>query len=221
MRLSFLTLVLLACLAAPAGRAETAWTAARAGDVEFSARLVLDPNQIEQMLGDRVDESYTLVELKVRPLFDNMLELNRSDFVFRCRCDNEHSEAQSPSRIAGSAVLALDQKVQGGGGIFARQNDPLLVGGAPGTGTRPRRIGNTPSGIGSGGMSRVETEVRAEVSEDSTLLGRLERLELPLEPIGEPISGYLYFQVSPKRKLKRYVLSYDGVYGEFQMQFTK
>lgn len=220
MRVSITALIALACLAA-AARAETAWTAARAGDVEFSARLVLDLNQIERMLGDRLDESYTLVELKVRPLFDNMLELDRSDFVFRCRCDNEHSEAQSPSRIAGSAVLALDQKVQGGGGIFARQNDPLLVGGVPGTGTRPRRIGNTPSGIGSGGMSRVETEIRAEVSEDDTLLGHLKRLELPLEPIDEPISGYLYFQVNPKRKLKRYVLSYDGVYGEFQMQFTK
>ena len=80
---------------------QTHWTTTRAGDIELSARLFHHADQVEQMLGDNLDKSYSLIEIKIRPLFDNKLQLDRADFLFRCRCTNERSEAQSPERIAG------------------------------------------------------------------------------------------------------------------------
>ena len=219
MRVIIATAAAIVVSVAPSA-AQTQWTTTRAGDIEFSARLFHQTDQIEQMLGDDLDKSYNLVEIKVRPLFDNKLELDRSDFTFRCRCNNERSEAQSPDRIAGSAVLALGEKKTKGGGVFTRQNDPLIIGGAPGTGSRPKRVG-PPDGIGGATGGGKEIELRGETIDDDTLLGRLKGLELPLDPIDEPISGFLFFQVEPNRKLKHYVLSYDGTYGEFQMHFDK
>jgi len=213
--------LLALALAGGAWAADPVPKTTRVGDIEFSARLVLDLDEIERLTGDRLDEEFSLVELTVRPLFDNMLELSRADFTFRCRCDNERSEAVSPDMIAGTAVLALDTKRTSRGGVFSQARDSIIHGGAPGTGTRPTRTTDTPTGIGSAGYGTAETEIRAESREDDSLLGRLGRLELPLAPTDEPISGYLYFQVDPKRKLKHYVLSYDGVYGEFQMTFDK
>lgn len=222
LRTTLATLAVLAALAVDPGFAQTAWTTARAGDVEFSARLIHDVGTVEALLGDELDKGYSIVEIKVRPLFDNQLELDRSDFLLRCRADNERSAAQSPDRIAGTAVLALDQSRSGGGGsVFGRQNDPLIIGGTPGTGTRPRQIG-TPDGVGGAvGGGTTDVRIRGETLEEGSLLARLQSLELPFEPVDEPISGHLFFQVRPNRKLKHYVLSYDGVYGEFQMQFAK
>lgn len=213
--------VLIALAATAPAVAQTSWATARAGDIEFRARLIYELDQIESLLGDDLDKGYSVVEIEVRPLFDNKLELDRSDFLLRCRCDNERSEAQSPDRIAGSAVLALDQSKSGGGGsVFGQQNDPLIIG-APGTGSRPRRVG-TPDGVGGTvGGGTTDTRIRGETVQEDSLLSRLKSLELPFEPINEPISGSLFFQVRPNRKLKHYVLSYDGVYGEFQMQFEK
>lgn len=201
----------------------TEWTTTRSGNIEFSARLVYDVDRIEQMLGDSLDKSFTLVEIKILPLYDQMLELEREDFLFRCRCDNERSTAQSPERIAGSAVLALGQeKTGGGGGVFGQNNDPLIIGGVPGTGTRPRRLPGQGGGVGGAtGGGSTETTVQGKTTETGSLLDRLKALEIPLDPIDEQISGYLFFQVQPNRKLKHYVLSYDGVYGEFQMLFDK
>ena len=193
----------------------------RAGDVEFTARVVLDLDEIERIAGERLDEEFSLVEIQVRPLFDNKLELSRNDFMFRCRCDNQRSEAQSPERIAGTSVLALDTKRRSSGGVFSQAREAIIGGGAPGTGTRPTRIDGVADGIGGTTGSTEETTINARKVEEEDLLGRLKRLELPWEPTDEPISGYLYFQVDPTKRLKHYVLTYDGVYGEFQMTFDK
>lgn len=193
----------------------------RVGDIEFSARLVVDVDEIEKLTGDRLDEEFSMVELTVRPLFDNMLELSREDFIFRCRCDNERSEAVSPDMIAGTAVLALENKRTSRGGVFSQAREAVIAGGAPGTGTRPTRIDNAPSSFGSATTGESETTLQAQNLEDDSLLGRLNRLEMSLDPVDEPVTGYLFFQVDPQRRLKHYVLSYDGVYGEFQMTFDK
>jgi len=216
-----LALLLPLALAGAAWASDPIPKTVRVGDIEFSARLVLDLDEIERLTGDRLDEEFSFVELTIRPLFDNMLELSRDDFTFRCRCNNERSEAVSPDMIAGAAVLALDTKRTSRGGVFSQARDSVIGGGLPGTDGRPTRTPDAPSAFGSAGYGTAETQIRAETHEDDSLLGRLGRLEIPLEPTDEPISGYLYFQVDPTRKLKHYVLSYDGVYGEFQVTFDK
>lgn len=202
--------------------AQTQWVTTRLEDVEFRARLIHEPGQIEALLGDKLDNEFMLVEIELKPFYGRKLQLDRNDFTLRSRADNESSHAQSPSRIAGSAVFSLEQKRTGGGGVFGQSNDPLIIGGVPGTGSTPRRIDRVPNTIGSGGGGTSEVTVRqTESSAPETLEGRLERLELPFEPTDQDVRGYLYFQVDPKHKLKRLVFYYDGVHGEFQHQFEK
>lgn len=202
--------------------AQTQWVTTRLDDVEFRARLIQDPDQIEQILGDRLDNEFMLVEIELKPYYGTKLQLDRNDFTLRSRADNESSKAQSPSRIAGSAVFSLEQRSTGGGGVFAQDNDPLIIGGAPGTGSNPHRIDRVPNTVGGGGGGGTEISVRqTESKQPETLEGRLAQLELPFEGTDQDIRGYLYFQVNPKNKLKRIVFYYDGVHGEFQQQFEK
>ena len=202
--------------------AQTQWVTTRLEDVELKARLIQDPDRIEALLGDPLDREFMLVEIEIKPFYDTKLELDRNDFTLRSRADNESSKAQSPSRIAGSAVFSVEQKRTSGGGVFAQSQDPVIIGGAPGTGSRPRRIDGVSPGIGGNLGSGTEVSVRqTEDTKLETLEERLARLELPFEPTDQDLHGYLYFQVNPKNKLKRIVFYYDGVHGEFQHQFEK
>ena len=202
-----------------AAHAESNWRTARLPDAEVSVRLERDKSRIEGMLGDDLNGEFTLIEVKILSLFDKELEFNRGDFVFRSRSNNESSEAQSPERIAGDSVLTLSQTSWGSGGIFSQDSAAPVIGGVPGTGSRPRRLGTTPNTVGNAGSTQSETSVKAEQGKaDDSLLGRLKRYELPLKT-NLRAEGYLYFQVDPTRKLKHYVLTYDGPYGEFRVAF--
>lgn len=202
--------------------AQTQWVTTRLEDVEFRARLIQEPEQIEALLGNDLDKEFMLVEIELKPFYGRKLKLDRNDFTLRSRADNESSHAQSPSLIAGSAVFSLETKRTGGGGVFGQSNDPLIIGGVPGTGSTPRRVDRVPNVVGNAGTGTAETTVtQTESAVSETLEGRLARLELPFEETDQDIRGYLYFQVDPKHKLKRLVFYYDGVHGEFQHQFEK
>jgi hypothetical protein len=203
--------------------AQTQWGTTRLEDVEFRYRLIQDPQQIQALLGNDLDKEFMLIELEVKPYYGTKLKLNRNDFLLRSRADNDKSNAQSPSLIAGAGVFSVETHKTGGGGVFGQSNDPLIIGGAPGTGTTPTRIDRVPNTIGGGGTSEAETTVKqTESKAPETLKDRLANLELPLqEEKDQDLHGYLYFQVDPKTKLKHIVFYYDGVYGEFQAQFEK
>ena len=109
------------------------WVSAELNDVEFRARLVRDVNEIQSRLGDDLDQEFILVELHVRPLYNSEVILRRDDFLLRSFRNNDRSYAQSPDRIAGEAVLVLNEG-GGGGGVFAGQNETVIGGGFPGQG---------------------------------------------------------------------------------------
>ncbi len=192
-------------------------------NVEFAAKMIRDIQQIEQITGDSLDGDYILIELKVKPLYGTHVVLNRDDFLLRSRRDNDSSNAQSPNRIAGDAVLALGVAEKGGGGnVFRDATNSPIYGGAPGTNSRPRRLENEANGLG--GVRSSETTVTLEKQQqsgDTTLAGHLARLEVPLETTDDPVAGYLYFQVPAKVKRKHLELSYDGKFGEFVIEFKR
>ena len=198
------------------------WLTSRLDDAEISTRLILDPNEIKSLLGTDFDREYLLLEMRVRPLYNSRVVLSRDDFIVRSRRTNERSTAMSPEEIAGTAVLVMGVgRTSKSGGIFAQETDPVIIGGAPGTGTRPRALGGQGGAIGAGGGTSQQIKVKAEEREATSLLGRLRQLELPIGETRETVSGYLYFQVTAKHKLKHYELTYDGNVGEFQLKFKE
>lgn len=197
------------------------WYNRNLDDAEFHARLVRDAAEIERIAGDGFDGDVVLVEFKVRPLYGARLELRREEFLLRARNNNDTSPAQTPDRIAGAAVLELGRERSQSGGLFKDSTNSGVWGGAPGTGTRPRRIEGPPDvgGLGVAGEERQTIEQRQR-SEDP-VLDRLYAIELPLETADEQVSGYLFFEIPSKVKRKHLELSYDGTLGEFLIEFKR
>ena len=103
------------------------WVSAELDDVEFRARLVRDVNEIQSRLGDDLDREFILVELQVRPLYNSEVILSRDDFLLRSYRNNERSQAQSPDRIAGEAVLVLGEGAPGEASSRRRTGPSLVV----------------------------------------------------------------------------------------------
>lgn len=194
------------------------WVSAELSDVAFRARLVRDVSEIQSRLGSDLDEEFILVELQVRPLYNSEVILKRDDFLLRSYRNNERSYAQSPDRIAGEAVLVIGEGGSGGGGVFAQDSQPVFGGGLPGVG--PAGYPSTGVGVGGGGGgSEGLPTVTESKRETGSLAARIAEIELPIGPTRETVSGFLFFQVAPKHKVKHLVLTYDGSAGEIKIPF--
>ena len=197
------------------------WYTRELPDAEFEARLVQDAAEIERVTGDSFDGEVILIEVRVRPLYGSKISLRRADFLMRARNNNETSPAQPPDRIAGSAVLDLSAKTrESAPDLFANDSGPVW-GGVPGTGSRPRRLGGPPDQIGGGRSSEEQVTATQRSALESSGAPRLQSLELPLEFEDEPRAGFLYFEMPAKIKRKHLELSYDGILGEFLIEFKK
>ena len=196
------------------------WYVRSLQDAEFQVRLVRDTGEIERLAGDALDGEVILVELRVKPLYGAKFALDRNAFLMRARNTNNTSPAQSPERIAGSGVLALGtQSSKTTPDIFSQADDGIWAG-APGTGSRPRRLG--PHDVAGGGSTTAEVQsVSQQAVGDDSVEGRLHRFALPLEAEEHPVNGYLYFEIPAKVKRKHLELSYDGVLGEFLVEFKR
>jgi len=197
------------------------WYTRELPDAEFQARLVNDAAEIKRVAGDSFNGDVILIEVRVRPLYGSKISLRRDDFLMRARNNNETSPAQTPDRIAGSAVLDLSAKTKSSApDLFANDTGPIW-GGVPGTGSRPRRLGGPTDQIGSSTASQEMITAKQRSAVESSGAARLQSLELPLELEDDPGAGYLYFEMSTKTKRKHLELSYDGNLGEFLIEFKK
>jgi hypothetical protein len=213
-------------IGAAAGADAPEWRKADLKDVAFEFRLVQDVAEIERLVGERLDDEFTLVEVRLRALYGTKVKLDRDEFTLRSFRGNLKSTAQSPDRIAGANVLTLREGRAATGGVMTQGREGIPVGGLPGSTGPPRRIGNnipTAAGIPVGGSTSTgQTTAQVSASqEDQSLHGRLERLELPLDAGDADVNGYLYFQLDPKQNQKHLSLTYDGQYGEFRIPFEK
>lgn len=183
---------------------------AKTADVEITARVIADAESQKAALGSDLNRQYVVVELTVKPRGGYPVTLGRDDFLLRSERDNERATADSPDRIAGAAVLVLGSSGSSRP-VYSESGDPVYVGGIPGTGTGPPRRINAPSDtFGGGGGTGGATTLSAAKEKPTPLLETLRRKELPLGETGRPVSGYLYFSVDPKQKIKNFHLHYKG-----------
>lgn len=198
------------------------WREAKLKDMEVKVRLVRDLQEITQLLGNDLDGEFILVELNIKPLYGAKIELKRDDFMMRSYRNNDTSVAQSPDRISGGSELVLGKAEKLTVGIYSQTGVGIPVGGAPGTGTRPRRVGGDETLTGGGAQSKETSEISQHQREgEGDLLSRLQSRELPIGEVDDIVQGYLYFQLSPKEKPKNLTLNYESELGEFQIHFRK
>lgn len=196
---------------------ETAlWVTEKAADTEISARVILDKEAQVKAVGSDLNRQYVIVEVKLSPRGGFPVTFTREDFVLQSSRDAEKSTAESPERIAGPSVLVLGSRGETRP-VYSQSADPVYVGGLPGTGGRPRRLGSDDTYGNASGPA--EATVAASQAKVTPVLATLQEKEVPLGEVRKPATGYLYFPVDPKQKVKNFWLHYKGAGGTADLHF--
>lgn len=97
-----------------------------------------------------------------------------------------------------------------------------VIGGYPGTGGRPRRLGGDGGAIGNAGSTETRAVMHSGTKEKpDPLLDTLKEKVLPEKETSEPVSGLLYFLMEGKHKPKQLELLYKGAGGKLSLRFEK
>ncbi|HUS06607.1 MAG TPA: hypothetical protein VMZ52_09940 [Bryobacteraceae bacterium] len=220
-------LLLLFFLVFTLSGAEKRTTMSSAGSDEIlalDATLMVDREVVRQALGRDPGMNLVVVQVKLAPRADNKVKIWLDDFTLLSSKDGEKSQPMAPSQIAGKGAMIVSRSEGsrprvgfGNGG----QNGPIW-GGAPGTGSRPRRIGGDDdvSSAGSPGEVKATTKT-AEGEEENPLLAVLRAKILPEVETNEAVSGLLYFVFEGKQKLKDMTLLYKSPAGRMILEFKK
>lgn len=206
---------LFSLLASGADRTE--WRG-RASDakVSFDARLYIDKDEMQKLLGHDPGPSIVIVEITVTPAPGTTLKLDRDDFLLRSDRDGQRSRPLDPAQIAGSAVMVISSRggTQGTGMAEERRvpwGVPGIPGGSP-TGGPPRGLpmpGQSPNvGTATADTSEAVASVEEAGKKSNPLLDALREKLLPDGELDKPVHGLLYFLIEGKLRAKDLELVY-------------
>src|SRR5437763_4969625 len=117
--------------------------------VEITANALVDKDQIRQELGSELTPGIIVVRVRVRPLNEKPVKIDRDDFVLLSDKDGQRSTPYAPSQIAGNSTLVVTHTGTRGSMAGGQGNGPIW-GGMPGTGGRPQRMPGTGGAAGTG-----------------------------------------------------------------------
>jgi hypothetical protein len=176
-------------------------------DVEVSATVVLDREEIKQLVGSDLDGHYVLVNVTVTPKFGKEIDVRRGDFLLRTDKDGDRSAPYVGSQIAGKGALVVTQKYGDG------------TSGGPQFGS-PYDVPYYGAGIG-GGPTQItvaEGKVNNGAKGDDPLVKTLDEKMLQDKKTDAPVSGLLYFPME-KQKQKDLELYYNTPDGRLSIRF--
>ena len=189
--------------------------------VEITANALIDKDQIRQELGAELSPGIVLVRVRVRPLSEKPVKIDRDDFVLLSDKDGQRSTPYAPSQIAGNSTLIVTQT--GTRGSMGGQGNGPIWGGIPGTGGGPQRMPGNGGSVGSGpgvdGPLEAKVEAGAKTDKVNPILAVLKERVLPEKEVTEPVTGLLYFQIEGKLKPKDLELYYKTPTGKLALRF--
>ena len=153
--------------------------------VEITATPLIDKDQIKQELGSDLGGGIVVVRVRVRPLGDKPVKIDRDDFNLLSDKDGQRSTPSSPSQIAGNSTLVVTST--GTRGTIGNQGNGRPWGGIPGLGGgRPQQMPGDGGAMGNG-PGQVATEAKVEEGQKSDkpnpLLAVLKEKVLPEKEI--------------------------------------
>jgi hypothetical protein len=218
---SLLCLAAVVALAAPKAHTPVPGSAANE-KLRVEATLYPDRETVKQVLGFDLDEGFMVVAMKITPLAEDPIRIDRDHFFLRSDKDGQKSSPYSPSQIAGSGTMRISSRSVAGGGIGADNRGPVW-GGIGGGG-----IGRLPGqGGGIGNSASIE---EAAVTIDKGKLGEgkspvltalEEKVLADSKETKEPEAGLLYFLMEGKHKVKQLELHYRGPAGKLDIRFIE
>jgi hypothetical protein len=183
--------------------------------IEISANLLLDKEQIQQAIGPKIagsdlGGSIVVVQVTVRPLGDDPIKIWLDDFTLLSDKDGQRARPFQPSQIAGSGAIVVKNAATGKSSAMTGVG-PIM--GMP--------IGGPVMGNGVSATPSAEIEVKdAADNSDSPLLVALRDKALPEKTVTEPVTGLLYFQIDGKVKPKNLELFYKTKAGKLGLRFV-
>ena len=218
-----LFLLLIAAFVCSAGDKKSRPTGEAGNDnVDIYATPLLDKDQIKEAIGAELPAGIIAIRMKIVPKGDDPLSVSRDDFQIISHKDGQRSGPFVPSQIAGSSTMVISTVTQGNGTYAGNPNGPVW-GGIPGTMGRPRQMPGDGGAIGSGGGGVTEAQAKTTTDpkqKDNPLLGILDQKMLADKETKEPLTGYLYFPLEGKQKLKDIELIYKGPAGRLIVPFA-
>lgn len=163
-------------------------------NVELTASMLVDRDEIKDLLGADIGAGYVVAKVTVTPKTDAPLPVSLDDFTVIDGKDGERSVALEPGQIAGRGGLIVKRAANQPGGAGTATNGPIW--GGVGPVSMGRAAGNT-----SGNTGEVEA-TKADPGKDqkeNPLLPVLKAKVLPEKESTDPVSGLLYFPIDDKK----------------------
>lgn len=214
MRLPLFGLCLLFCGVLLAAEKKLTGPVRGGNDVlDITATVLVDKDAVTQALGRDPGLPLIVVNIKVVPKGDSMVQIWRDDFTLLLSRDGQKSQPLEPGQIAGrGGMVVSSQGVAGSGGAMG--NGPTF--GIPGIGRMGGGgVGNAPT------TTETKTTIQTNTGEaDNPLLQVLKDKVLPEKETNDPQSGLLYFLLDGKPpKAKDLTLIYKFPGGKVILDF--
>ncbi|MEP7365986.1 MAG: hypothetical protein ABI972_22240 [Acidobacteriota bacterium] len=219
--LSLLCLVASVALAAPKAGTPVPGSAANE-KLRVEATLYPDRETVKQLLGFELDDGFMVVVMKITPLGEDPVRIDRDHFFLRSDKDGQKSSPYSPSQIAGTGTMRISSRAGSGGGIGSENRGPVWGGlGGGGIGRMPGQG----SGIGNSATieeATVTIDKGKEGEAKSPVLVALEeKVMVDSKETKDPLEGQLYFLMEGKHKVKQLELHYRGPAGKLDIRFIE
>ena len=204
----------------PVGSAGDEW-------VEMKADIYLELADVYDAVGTEVPKGIAVVKVSIKPRGNEKLRLKLDDFQLLSYKDGQKSGPYTPTQIAGNTTIQLKPGQKSTIGIGQVSNGPTWGGMG---GSRPRELPGNGGGAGNTGTvsagveaGKVE-EAKADdgkPKKDSPLLVALKEKQLKAGEIKDWESGFLYFPLEGKQKMKDLVLLYKSPAGRLVLAFGR
>jgi hypothetical protein len=203
-------LLLAAELAFGAKKVVSAITNASNEQVDIVASIVLDEDSVKQKIGADPGKGIVLLEVKVIPKTDQAVQVSPDDFILLAHDDGERSKPFAPEELAGQGAMVIShttEKVKKTGSSIGFGG--VMMGGGGGGNTSP----------GNPIPKTTNTRMDEKNKGDAQLLQALKAKQFPTREAKDEVTGYLYFPLDGKHKLKNLAVLYRGPAGKLDLEF--
>jgi hypothetical protein len=211
MRLStvWVALLLAAGLAFGSKKVISPTTNASNEQVDIVASIVLDEDNVKQKIGADPGKGIVLLEVRVIPKTDQPVQVSPDDFILLAHDDGERSKPFAPEELAGQGALVIshsEEKAKKTGTSFGMGG--VMMGGGGGNVSPGNPIPKT-----------TNTRMDDKNKGNAPLLEALKAKQFPTTEAKDEVSGYLYFPLDGKHKLKNLAVLYRGSAGKLNLEF--
>ena len=208
MRSLVVGLLMLSSSAFAAKKVISPTTSAGNDQIDLVATIVLSEEEVTQKVGADPGKGIVLLQVQVTPKTDQPVQVSPDDFILLAHDDGERSKPFEPEQLAGQGALVVSNT--GDGTKAKKTGQSFGIGGMMGG------VGGSP---GNPKVTVLSSKMDPKKQGNDTLLVALKAKQLPTKDAKDPVSGFLYFPLDGKHKLKNLAVLYRGPAGRLDLEF--